>query len=144
MGTPQATPTEDLEQAHKELLEDLRILEILARSPEKEGRNEVGTHLEAVREHLTRHFRFEEEHGYMEGLRKRDPRLDRAIDQLLGEHRSLAQSLEALCAEAEAAPSLDESFCDRVRAWVGAVRAHEARENLFVEDAYNVDIAAED
>jgi hypothetical protein len=80
----------------------------------------------------------------MQTLRKREPRLERAIDLLAGEHRQLAQSLSELIKEAALASSISGSLRKQIRGWIEAVRRHEIRENEFVQGAFNLDIAAED
>lgn len=114
------------------------------RLPWGEGLTEVTARLGAARTHITEHFRFEEQNGYMDRVRKHEPRLERAIQQLGDEHRQLAQSLDALIEQARVATSLDEAFREKVRAWVEGVRQHEVRENDLVQDAFNLDIGAED
>jgi hypothetical protein len=49
-----------------------------------------------------------------------------------------------LIEQAKAATSLDDSFREEVRGWVERVRQHAARENELVQDAFNLDIGAED
>ncbi len=105
---------------------------------------ELAAHLAATQAHLTEHFRYEEQNGYLDTVRKREPRLERSIQQLGEEHRQLRQSLQALRAKIESASSLDEALRTRVRAWVQGVRDHEAKENELVEAAFNLDISAED
>jgi hemerythrin-like domain-containing protein len=104
---------------------------------------ELRARLGATQTHVTEHFRFEEQNRYMDVVRKREPRLERAIQQLAEEHCQLAQSPVVLIELARAATSLDDSFREAVRRWVECVRQHEARENDVVLDAFNLDIGAE-
>jgi hypothetical protein len=101
-------------------------------------------HLDATQAHVMGHFRFEEQDGYMDTLRKREPRLDRAIAQLAEEHRQLAQSLNELIKEAALASDISVSLRQQIRGWIERVRQHEIRENEFVQDAFNLDIGPED
>jgi hypothetical protein len=80
----------------------------------------------------------------MDVVRTREPRLERTIQQLAREHRQLAQSLEALIAQARAATDLHDRLQVAVREWVERVRQHEMRENNLVQDAFDLDIGAED
>jgi hypothetical protein len=100
--------------------------------------------LDATHRHIMEHFRFEEQNGYMDTVRKREPRLERSIEHLAEEHWQLAQSLNALIEQARSATSCDQAFRDQVRTWVEQVRQHEVRENELVQDAFNLDIGAED
>jgi hypothetical protein len=126
------------------LLEDLRRLDEAARPASGEGIVELRARLETTQAHIAEHFRFEEQNGYMDVVRKREPRLERAIQQLADEHRQLAQSLAALIEEGRMAASLEARFRDEVRAWVDRVRQHEAREDDLVQDSFNLDIGAGD
>jgi hypothetical protein len=132
-----------LHRAHVRLLEDLRALEAAAR-PSGEGLPELRARLGATRTHIADHFRFEEQDGYLEAVRKREPRLERAVRQLAEEHARLARALDDLITEAGAAATLSDALRDQVRGWVGQVRQHEDRENALVQEAFNLDIGAED
>jgi DNA-binding transcriptional ArsR family regulator len=144
MGRTEPSVAEALARAHAALLEDLRKLEEAARPASGEGLAELRARLSATQTHVTEHFRFEEQNGYMDAVRKREPRLERTIQQLAEEHRQLAQSLAVLLEQARAATSLDDPFREAVRRWIERVREHEARENDLVQDAFNLDIGAED
>jgi hypothetical protein len=133
---------EALSRAHAALLDDLRKLEEAASSPE--GLPALRARLDATQAHLAEHFRFEEQNGYMDAVRKREPRLERAVEQLADEHRQLARSLGALIENARSASGLDAALGEEVRGWVGLVRQHETREIDLIQDAFNLDIGAED
>ena len=133
-----------LSRADATLLEDLRQLEEAIRPASGERLAELRTRLGATRVHIAEHFRFEEENGFMEAVRKREPRLERAIQQLAGDHRQLTKSLDAVIKEAEAATNPNDTLRNAVREWLEHVRQHEIRENDVVQDAFNFDIAAED
>jgi hypothetical protein len=81
---------EALGQAHVALLADLRELEQATRPFSGEGLEELRTRLGAAQAHISEHFRFEEQNGYMDAVRKREPRLERAIQQLAEEHEQLS------------------------------------------------------
>ena len=133
-----------LSRAHATLLEDLQTLGDAVRPGSTEEPAGVQSRLDATQRHLTEHFRFEEHNGYMETVRSREPRLEHALQQLVEEHRQLAASLDALLAQARAATALDDTFRAAVRAWIECVRQHEIRENDLVQDAFTLDIGAED
>ena len=135
---------EALSQAHAALMADLRELEQAVRPSLGESLPELRARLSAVQAHISEHFRFEEQDGYMHTVRKREPRLERAIQQLADEHRQLTQFLDALIGKATASTSLDERFREEIRGWVERVRRHEMRENDLVQGAFNLDISAED
>jgi hypothetical protein len=135
---------DDVFRAHVALLGDLQDLEDAVSPTSRADVGVVAAALAAAREHVKAHFRFEEEDGYMEALRRREPHLERAIHQLAEEHHELAGSLDALVAEARAAPRLDDGLRERIRAWTTSLRQHEARENALVQDAFNRDVGPED
>ena len=135
---------EGLRRAHKSLVEDLRKLDEGIRSPRVKGQGELVVQLADTRAHITEHFRFEEQNGYMDFVRKREPRLERTIQQLCEEHQELAQSLDALIEQARMATGRDDVLREKIQAWIGRLHHHEARENEVVQDAVNRDIGAED
>jgi hypothetical protein len=129
-----------LGHAHAALLHDLHELEEAARPGASTGRAELGNRLGAVYWQMIEHFRFEEENGYMDAVRKREPRLERAVQQLAEEHRQLKQDIEALLSQVPG----QGGFGEQVRTWIGQVRAHEIRENRLVQEAFDLDLGAED
>jgi hypothetical protein len=134
---------ETLRLAHEALLRDLRGLETAARPEAQTSRAEMGMRLRRTRAHLTDHFRFEEQNGYLDSVLRRDPNRERKVECLHDDHRRLAEELEGLLDEAaEVGP--DGPLLEKVLAWVASVRDHEARENALVQDAFNVESAAED
>jgi hypothetical protein len=133
---------EALRRAHADLGKDLRELEAAARAPA--GLTEMAARLDRTRLHLAEHFRFEEEDGYMTAVLQRDPNRERTIQHLRDEHRRLAEALAALLDEAAAGRGPGEALREQVLAWVAGVRDHESRENALVQDAFNVDLSAED
>jgi hypothetical protein len=135
---------EALKQAHRTLLADLRTLENAARRSAKTDPAELSTRLAATRTHLADHFKFEEQDGYMDAVRKREPRLERVIQQIAEEHGDITQSLDALIGEVRGAGELGDAVREKVRTWIKRVRRHEARENELVQGAFNLDISAED
>jgi|SRR5208283_1040539 len=135
---------EALGRAHAALLEDLRKLKATVRPGSENGLLELRARLDATRVHITEHFRFEEENGYMDVVRKREPRLERTILQLAEEHRQLARSLDSLIGTAREATRLGDPLRDEVREWIKRVRQHESHENDLIQDAFNLDIGAED
>jgi uncharacterized membrane-anchored protein YhcB (DUF1043 family) len=144
MPTLRATFGEALLRAHRALLGDLRALDEAVRLAAQESLADLRTHLETTRCHLTQHFAFEEQNGYLDSVLKLQPHLGRAVQHLLEEHRKLSASLGAIAAEAGSAPALSEGLREQVRAWVKQVRRHERRENSLVQDAFTIDLTAED
>jgi hemerythrin-like domain-containing protein len=127
---------EVLHQAHTDLLRDLQQLEEAVRPGSGEDQTELSTRLGMVRTHLGDHFLFEEQDGYLAPLLKEEPRFGSVVQELLAEHRQLAQCLDALLQEVRTARSLQDGFRERVRAWVKHVRHHESRENNLVQEVY--------
>jgi hypothetical protein len=133
-----------LARAHAALLKDLRQLEEEARTGSRESLAELRDRLAATRTDITDHFRFEETNGYMDRVRKREPRLDREIDRLGEEHRELGEALRHLIQQAETTTNLTSAFQKEILGWIERVRLHEARENDLVQDAFNLDMGPED
>jgi hypothetical protein len=140
-----ATSTaDDLGRAHVSLLDDLRTLEqAFHLGPEASGLN-VLNRLMTTHSHITDHFGFEEQSGWTDAVRKQEPRLEHAIQNLVDEHRELVQSLDTLIEEAEAQNKLGDVFYQKVQRWIERVREHETRENELLEDAFVEDLGAGD
>jgi hypothetical protein len=136
MMTLHATYGDALIRSHRILLEDLQDLEM--------ARSGLATRLDRTRMHLAEHFRFEEQNGYLASIVEEHPHLDRAVQRLHDEHRELLAELDRLRAEAHSARQLPEGLTDRIARWARKVRRHEQSENILVEDAFNVDLAAWD
>jgi hemerythrin len=134
---------ESLREAHEALLVDMEKLEKTARDTGQDSLARLRPCLRVTRAHVVAHFRFEEESGYMDKVRQREPRLERAVQQLAEEHRQLTQSLDAILAEANAAPAMTDALRDGIREWVECMRNHETRENHLVQEAFDFDIGAE-
>jgi hypothetical protein len=144
VGKAVTSVAEALGRAHAALLEDLRKLEEVVHAISDARLAELRARLGVTRMHLTEHFRFEEQSGYMDVVRKREPRLERAVQQLADEHGQLRQTLDALIGELGSATHLDEALREKIPAWIKQVREHETRENDLVQDAFDLDIGAED
>jgi hypothetical protein len=144
MGNVETPETKALSRAHAGLFQRLREVDETARPTSAAGPAQVFLLLRELNAELTEHFRVEQQSGYTDALLEQQPRLEHAIARLREEHRELAQSLEALITQAAAAISLDGGLRERIRDWVKRVRQHEIRENDLVQDAFNVDIGAED
>lgn len=130
-------PFEDLRQAHATLLRDLHGLEWMANAPGQTTREELRERLRAIRNDLANHFMLEEQDVYVNPVLKMEPKWDRKARELLGEHRRLLHSLDALIATR--VHEDDTDLCDRVRHWVGQLRQHEARENDLFDQAGDED-----
>jgi hypothetical protein len=144
MKTTEPFAVEDHRRAHAVLHEDLHRLEDVAHPTARHDAALLRVRLGITQAHLVEHFRFEEHNGYMDAVRKREPRLERTVELLADEHRQLAQSLAELIEEAEAATGVGDALRDGIRGWVQRVRRHEALENDVVQDAFTLDIGAED
>jgi hemerythrin-like domain-containing protein len=144
MNKLQVSLADVLSRAHQELREDLRDLEKAVDLASREAPAQMVTRLDGLRKHLTEHFRLEEDNGYLDSVRQRQPSRGREIDVLKEEHRQLALALDALLGEAREAGNLGDAFAEKVRAWVEQVRRHESHENRLVQEAFNQDISAED
>ncbi len=144
MDTRQLSVVEELRHAHLVLHKELAGLEQAARSSTGADFAGMRSLLEQTRANILEHFRYEELNGYMDAVLHREPNLARTVESLREEHRRLAQELESLIEGAKKARALDDAFRNRVHLWIENVRRHEADENNLVQDAFNVDFAAED
>lgn len=136
--TKQVSGVEPLLRAHRQLLEDLSHLEKAAAG---DGAR-MGPGLARARADIGRHFLFEEQNGYLDSVRQREPFKERQIQTLYGQHLELLRSLDELIQEASNGGA--HALGDKVRAWVQSVRQHETEEDELVQDAFNLEIAAED
>ena len=135
-----ATYGEALLRTHRALLRDLQALQAEVR-----GGEDLSTWLDRTRGHLAAHFRFEEENGYLASVLQRAPHLERAVQHLGVEHGELLRSLDALRVEGRSAGcACPAALRTKVEEWVRRVRKHERSENVLVQDAFNVDLTAED
>jgi hypothetical protein len=144
MAKKETSVAESLRRAHRALRKDLQKLEDSVQPTSDQGIPIIRAILDATRTHVLEHFRFEEQDGYMDKVRKREPRLQHAIDQLAGEHRRLAEALDALIENAKQASTLDPDLRRKTREWIATIRQHEAREDELVQDSFNLDVSAED
>lgn len=133
MKTLAISPATALAEAHGALLDDVAELERLVERSVQTEPAEVRRRLEILRGHLGKHFRFEEENGYMQAVLARAPHKERRVRQLREEHDVLWQSLAGLVWNSAELPARAEEFRQALREWVGQVRDHEERENLLVE-----------
>ena len=129
------TLADDMHRVHAALRHDLDRLREVLTTPER-----ARQFLVELRAHVAQHFRCEEEGGYMATVLQRRPQSERAVRQLLAEHRPLLEGLDALLKEVGTAERIDDGFRARVAAWAELLRRHEAEENVLVEDAFNQDI----
>jgi len=144
MPVTKESAVEALGRAHRVLLADLQELEEAVRPSSGEDLASLRHRLMTAQTHIRKHFQFEEQNGYMDVVKKREPRLARTIQQLAEEHGQLRQSLESLLGEVASAATLADRLREKTSEWVQHVRQHELRENDLVQDAFNMDIGAED
>jgi signal transduction histidine kinase len=135
---------EVIQRAHHMLLADLSRLEELGCTSARGSVAELNTQLRTVQTHLLRHFRLEEQDGYMDAVLKRDPGQERAVQQVLSEHQQLSESLSALIKDLSDRLRIEEALRLQLGEWIESVRQHESRENLLIENVFNQDIGAED
>jgi hypothetical protein len=133
-----------LAEAHQKLFDDLQELDDSARPASTEGLSQLRTRLSAIRRHISDHFRFEEQNGYMAPLRTAEPRLERIIERLAGDHERLLCGLDMLIGEAESALELEDSLRLKIMSWIEKVRQHEVHENDLFQEVYGSDTAAAD
>lgn len=115
MEKPQGWVGAALKRTHAALVEDLRKLEEVARHATEEDLTQLQDRLTATQQHVADHFRFEEQNGYMEAVVEREPRLERAVQQLALEHIGLRDSLNALIADARMVTRIDEAYWQKLQ-----------------------------
>jgi iron-sulfur cluster repair protein YtfE (RIC family) len=138
------TIADALGRAHDALRVDLQKLENAIRPVSGTSLAQLRRCLARTRTHVLMHFQLEEQNGYMEVIRKREPRLERPIQQLAEEHQQLAKTLDALVLQVDAAAFVGDLLREEIRTWIERIRQHEIRENEFVQEAFDLDISAED
>lgn len=144
MAHTRISAAEELALAHVALMDDLGKLENVVRPESPHSVTEVRAELRKAQAHITQHFRSEEQDGYMAAVRKREPRLEHAIQELREGHRKLASGIEALIYHASTASTIGEPLREEIRKWIASIRHHEARENQLVQETFGLDISAED
>jgi hypothetical protein len=130
-----------LRRAHAELLADLQQL---VTDAGELGLAPLRTSLLKTRQDLMNHFRLEEENGYLDEVRKREPCLEQTLAKLEGEHCKLLQELDDILAQLEYPQPDAEPLQRHVRLWIHNVRGHEIRENDLIQDAFVHDLGAGD
>jgi hemerythrin len=131
-------------QAHRYLLKDLQALRSATETTAAERPADLATHLERARADIREHFQFEERNGYMASVLQAQPQLERTVQHLQEEHGQLLRSVNEIITEVGRAPTVTEELRQKVRDWLRSVQQHERSENVLVQDAFNVDIEAED
>jgi hypothetical protein len=126
------------------LHQELSRVEAMAREPTAEVRGPLLQALLAIRPQLDEHFRFEEENGYMREVLVREPNWERAAAHLREEHVQLLRSLDTLLDVARRDGAAPDGLGERVLAWAREVRRHESEENRLYQDAFNIELSAED
>jgi len=144
MNTAQVPLSDAMAKAHAVLMKDLKELGQCLRSPDQAAPGQLCGRLTALQKHVAEHFRFEEQNGYMSDVLKRKPNLERDVERLQSDHRQLTETLEQLVTEAQANVVLDETWYRTLEGWLTEIKGHEIRENELIQDAYNLDISAED
>lgn len=133
-----------MRRAHAKLRADLGLLEEAAGPSSETGIKGLCDRLAATRNHVADHFRLEEQNGYMDAFRTRQPRLERAIQTLRDDHADLLRALDGVIHNATRAISVEDPLREQVRNWLGELRQHEDRENRLIEDAYDLDVGPGD
>lgn len=133
-----------LGRLHALLHQELSRVEAMVRAPTGDVRGSLLQALLAMRPQLDEHFRFEEDNGYMREVLAREPNWERTAEHLREEHGLLLRALDALLEEARSEKAAPDTFGERVLAWAKAVRRHESEENRLFQDAFNVELSAED
>jgi hypothetical protein len=137
-----ATFGDALLRSHRELLGQLRSLR--AASCIDSAPADLSACLERVRASLEEHFRFEEDNGYLASVLQRRPYLETTVRRLADEHVEILRALDLLREQARQAEAVTCQMRDVIAQWLRRVRRHEQREDALVEDAFAVDLNADE
>ena len=129
---------------HEDLsIEVGELRSLLSQGPGDVERSAVVKVLDRLWATLGRHFRFEEEEGYLTQVVNRFPNWSTEVERLRQEHRFLHDELEQIRAllddEARCENSAGE-LCDRLNHWLAKLSDHEHRENQICQEAFNLDV----
>lgn len=133
-----------LNQAHNDLLRDLRGLGHFIQPAEEASIVELRNRLAATYTHVCDQFCLEEQGGYLDDIQVSEPRLQRTIGELSEDHRKLLDALTQIRDDAAVARSVDDVLRHKVRAWIDRFLQHETRENDVIQDAVDSDCGAGD
>lgn len=103
--------------------------------------------LDRLRATLGRHFRFEEEGGYLTQVANRFPNWSTDVERLRQEHRTLRGELEQVCSllgDDTRFTNVAGEVCDRLNHWLAKLSDHEHRENQICQEAFNLDVGQGD
>ncbi len=136
----------EIAREHKRLSSHLgTLLRIL--TERQRASVEIAVEFEKLKDELVHHFHEEDDGGFFEGIVDHAPRLSERIAALREEHVQLLEQLNELQAKADVPSAslewwedMEHSFhefsCELMR--------HEHRENEILQEAYGVDIGAQD
>ena len=89
---------------------------------------------------LSEHFEQEEDGGFMSDILKNVPQKKHAISQLKAEHEMMTQDISVIQRCIKETKSLDETqivnLSHQINEFLDLLTAHEAAENLLLEDIY--------
>jgi hypothetical protein len=132
-----------MKQAQRAVQIHLRELEQVVAHPTAESLPQVRTRLKAVLGSVKDQFRAEARDGYMNAVREQDQRFESKLACLRDEHRELKRDLEFLVDEADALQQINDTFPDKVNAWIAHFRKHEKSEIDLIQEAFDVDVGGE-
>jgi hypothetical protein len=124
-----------LREAHAALSHDLADLEGMLGSMSPVPADRLAERLRTIRGVTAKHFRFEEENGYLSPVVSCGHEKEVEVRALLDEHQRLLASLDEVIADAEQGTGLTGDIRDRLEHWLREFRGHEARENEFFDMA---------
>jgi len=137
-----------LRKEHAELGAELEALEgLLAAEEAPDNRRRLREVVDRLLTTLPRHFRFEEQGGYLTEVVARYPTWSTDVEQLRREHGELLSCVEELrdLLERQAeARELAEPVRRLVQEVIAHIHAHERHENRLVQEAFNLDVGSAD
>jgi len=125
-------------------MENLHKLEKAVRPEAGTSMDEIRNCLEPTYTHLTEHFRLEEKDGFLDDLRRCNPRFERITLELFNEHRDLMWSINEIRGEILTESRVNEDLREKIQTWIGQVRRHERRETDLIQEAVDTDIGTKD
>jgi hypothetical protein len=144
MNKPPPSADERTGRSHVSLLANLKKVEALVQPQTVASLLTVVKQLAATKSHLGDHYGSEEQGGWMDAIRRQEPRFSHTVEHLQAQRRELVHSLETLIEEAEAARELDYPLRKKIGRWVQRVRENEACETDLLEETLEADLGAGD
>jgi hypothetical protein len=127
-----------------ELLDSLRALQNAIEPGKDPTVDEFFALLASIRGRIAERFRAEEESHCFEDLSDDQPRLSRAVENLLAEHQKLIAAIDQAIDTVRRSHHVSAVVRFDLLRWISQVLGHETREDLLLQEAYNEEPGAAD